>query len=203
MTLNFYEQSGCILEAGDGFRLAWDIASFTPIENLAGIAPLDAMLVSHIHSDHFSQEHIELLKPKKLYLNQQCMEAFKPIEGVETQLVTSSCSYDIHPQIEVSYFDADHGPNATQPLRENHGFLIQAEGQKIYFAGDMYNPSGIDVSDLEVEYALLPIGTHYTFGPQEAIDFSKRFEGIQKLVPIHFSIKPQTKTEFDQLISGA
>ncbi len=73
MKLTKFEQSGFILETSKGFRLAFDIGNKTPVEKLRGIT-VDAMLVSHIHGDHFSLEQNKALAPKKLYLNQECIE---------------------------------------------------------------------------------------------------------------------------------
>jgi len=73
MKLIKFEQSGFILETEAGFRLAFDIGNKTSIDKLSGITA-DAMLVSHIHGDHFSIEQIKTLAPKKLYLNAECIE---------------------------------------------------------------------------------------------------------------------------------
>jgi len=61
MKLTKFEQSGFILETEKGFRLAFDIGNKTPVEKLAGIS-VDAMLVSHIHGDHFSYWTIVLFQ---------------------------------------------------------------------------------------------------------------------------------------------
>jgi len=73
MKLTKYEQSGFILETEKGFRLAFDIGNKTPTQRLEGIT-VDAMLVSHIHGDHFSLEQIKKLSPSKLFLNEECRE---------------------------------------------------------------------------------------------------------------------------------
>jgi L-ascorbate metabolism protein UlaG (beta-lactamase superfamily) len=74
MKLTQFEQSGIILETNTGYTLAVDIGSYTPIEKLNSVSP-DAMLISHIHGDHFSVDQIKKLSPKKLYLNRECVEA--------------------------------------------------------------------------------------------------------------------------------
>jgi L-ascorbate metabolism protein UlaG (beta-lactamase superfamily) len=84
----------------------------------------------------------------------------------------------------------------SAPLPENFGFLITADNQTVYFAGDMFTPSGIDTSNLEVNFALLPVGGFYTFGPKEAITFAKQFKKINTLIPMHFEKTPETKNEF-------
>ena len=67
MTITKFEQSGFVLETESGYKLAIDIGCYTPVDKLDDISP-DAMLVSHIHADHFSIEQIKKLSPKKLWL---------------------------------------------------------------------------------------------------------------------------------------
>lgn len=198
MKLTKFEQSGFIFEADKGYKLAIDIGSYTPVEKLNEISP-DAMLVSHIHGDHFSIEQIKKLSPKKIYLNEECVKALGEQELVsEIVQVKVGDKIDID-GIEVQFFDVDHGPNVKLRPRENFGFLIGVDGKKVYFAGDMFYPSGIDVSNLEVDVAMIPVGTFYTFGPQEALDFAKQFKQIGKVIPMHYEKTPETREKFIKL----
>ena len=123
MKLTKFEQSGFIFEADNGFRLALDVANKTPIEKLDGIT-CDAMLVSHIHGDHLSLEHIKALSPKTLYLNSECAETLgEEALPFEVKIIKSGEVVNID-SISVQAFDVDHGPNISAPLRENFGFLL-------------------------------------------------------------------------------
>jgi L-ascorbate metabolism protein UlaG (beta-lactamase superfamily) len=204
MKLTKFEQSGFLLETSSDFRLAFDIGNKTLLQKLDGLEGLDAFIVSHIHGDHFSPEQINRLSPKKLFLNSECAESEvgKEIKPKVT-LVKVGDEIEIG-GIKVKFFEVDHGPNVNHP-KENMGFLIVVEGQTIYFAGDMFNPSGIPVGDLEVDIALIPVGTYYTFGPKEAYHFAKTFKKIGKIIPMHYErndhIYPETKDEFMGLAS--
>lgn len=206
MILTKFEQSGFVLESDAGFRLAIDIAGYTPIEKLEGVT-VDAMLVSHIHGDHFSVPHIQKLAPKKVYLNEECIEALGEAKGseqlaseiVEVKVGETITIDDGGDGITVQFFDVDHGPNASIRPRENFGFLIEMDGKKIYFAGDMFYPSGIDVSNLDIDFALLPIGSFYTFDPKEAAAFAKTFKKIKTIVSMHYEGKPEMLAEFEGL----
>jgi L-ascorbate metabolism protein UlaG (beta-lactamase superfamily) len=202
MQLTKFEQSGFILETSAGYKLAIDIGYFTPVEKLVGLAP-DAMLISHIHADHFSPEHIKKLAPKKLYLNTECLEALgeESLPSATIKIVAGD-KVDIG-DIKVEAFEVDHGPNVTTKPKENFGFLIEADGQKIYFGGDIFYPSGLNVSNLEVDVALIPVGTFYTFGPEEAVDFAKKFKKVGKVIPMHYEKAPETKGEFIKLAVAA
>jgi L-ascorbate metabolism protein UlaG (beta-lactamase superfamily) len=184
MKMERFEQSGFVFETESGFRLAVDIGSYTPVEKLEGVKA-DAMIVSHIHLDHFSLEQIKKISPKKLYINSECIEALGE-EKISSEIITAKSNTNIKiGDIEVKIFDVDHGPNVRSPLKENFGFLFTIDGKTIYFSGDIFYPSGIDVTKLEVDYAFLPIGTFYTFGPQEAFDFAKSFKKIGKIITMH------------------
>ncbi|MBP9816331.1 MBL fold metallo-hydrolase [Candidatus Woesebacteria bacterium] len=198
MKLTKFEQSGFILETENGFRLAFDIGNKTPIEKLSGVT-VDAMLVSHIHGDHFSLDQIKALNPKNLYLNTECIETLGE-EVLNSEIVQVKVGDEITMDtIKVQLFNVDHGPNVSAPLKENFGFLITADNKTVYFAGDIFYESGIDVTNLEVDIALLPVGTFYTFGPQEASDFAKKFKRIGKVVPMHYEKTPETREQFIKL----
>ncbi|MEN9649763.1 MAG: hypothetical protein RL094_730 [Candidatus Parcubacteria bacterium] len=202
MKITQLEQSAFIIETNAGYKLAVDVGSYTPSEKLDGVS-VDAMLVSHIHGDHFSIPHIQKLNPKKLYLNEECIEAIGE-EQISSEIVQVKVGDTVNIEdITVQLFDVDHGPNIKLRPRENFGCVIKVDGQTIYFAGDMFYPSGIDVSDLEVDIALIPVGTFYTFGPQEALAFSKQFKKIGKILPMHYVKTPETREEFIKLAVDA
>ena len=198
MKLIKYEQSGFILETNEGFKLAFDIGNKTPLEKLSGVS-VDVMLVSHIHGDHFSLEQIKKLAPKKLYLNQECIETLGEEDVVSEIVKIQTGETLVIENIKVQVFNVDHGPNVSAPLKENFGFLFTVDNQTVYFAGDMFYESGMDVTNLEVDISLLPVGTFYTFGPQEAFDFAKKFKKIGKIIPMHYEKTPETREQFLEL----
>ncbi len=217
MKLQKFEQSGFILETETGYRIAFDIGNKTSLDTLAGIAPVDLCIVSHIHGDHFAPENIIKLSPEKILLPRDCRDALEELKLVgqvamyykmaipAVYVITHGGFVFDNDQVKITFFDVDHGPNCTVKI-ENTGFLIEADGQTIYFAGDMYYPSGMDVSDLSVDYALLPVGGHYTFGPQEALDHAKSFKHIGKIIPMHYEknnfIDPSQHDVFVKLSEG-
>ena len=202
MKITKFEQAGFIIESDSGYRVAMDIGSYTPLEKLTGVS-VDAMFVSHFHGDHFSVEHIKKISPKKLYVSRECIELLSEVE-ISSEIVEAKVGETVTTgDFSCMFFDVDHGPNATRRPKENFGFLIEVDGNKIYFAGDMFHPSGIDVSNLDIDYALIPVGGFYTFGPQEALDFAKQFKEIKKLVPMHYEIRPEAKGEFLEIAAKA
>jgi L-ascorbate metabolism protein UlaG (beta-lactamase superfamily) len=202
MKIKYFEQSGFIIEANSGSTLAVDIGYYTPLENLAGISP-DAMLISHFHGDHFSPEHIAKLAPQQLYVSHECLDTAGDKHFSSTTTITKAGDQFTVNDFTISVFSVDHGPNVSQQPKENFGFMIEVDGQRVYFAGDIFYPSGIPVADLEVDIALIPVGTFYTFGPKEAVAFAQSFKRIGKVVPIHYENNPETKDEFITLAKAA
>jgi L-ascorbate metabolism protein UlaG (beta-lactamase superfamily) len=230
MKITKLEQSGFIVESEDSsavpglppFRLMFDIGRMTPIEKIKDEKPADAFLISHIHGDHFSPEHILAMSPKNLYLNSECKKNADDT-GVHftfpVELIKAGDIKQIGP-FNVTFFAVDHGPNISAPV-ENLGFLIEenirgADGaaprvEKTYFSGDMFYAPGasadeqnnvFSVGELEVDTALIPVGTFYTFGPQEALEFANSFKKIGKIIPMHYEKQPQTNGEFRKLCEG-
>lgn len=199
MKITQFEQSGLIIETSNGYKLAIDIASYTPIENLE-VHP-DAMLISHLHGDHFSVEHIKRLLPKRLYVSQECADLLVG-EALDLEIVIVKVGDVVCiDNFTVTTFEVDHGPNVKVRPKENFGFLIEVENQKVYFAGDMYFASGLDVSNLEVDRAFIPVGGFYVFGPQEASTFVKQFKKIETITPIHYEYAPEMKEQFEKLLT--
>lgn len=202
MKITRFEQSGFIFETDKGFRLAVDIASRTPLENLENVKA-DAVIISHFHQDHFSIQHINKIFPKKVFLSKECIGLIgeEKISG-EVVIITSNNTISIE-DIKIQIFDVDHGPNVKVRPLENFGFLFTIDEEIMYFAGDMFYDSGIDVSNLEVDYALLPVGSFYTFGLQEAFGFAKTFKKIGKIIAMHDRGAPEVVTEFLELSKGS
>ena len=195
MRIKKLEQSGFIIEADSGYKLGLDIGTYSPVDKLDDTM-IDAMIVSHLHGDHFSIPQIKKLSPKKLYLNRECIELLGE-EEITSEIIEVKVGDSINVEgFKVLFFDVDHGPNATLRPQENFGFLIEVDNKKIYFAGDMFYPSDIDVSGLEVDRALIPVGTHYTFGPKEAVEFASTFKRIGNITPMHYEKTPETRQEF-------
>lgn len=202
MKITQFEQSGMIIESDGGYRLAVDIGKYTPIDRLSEVS-VDAVLVSHLHGDHLSLEHIQTLAPRQVFLSQECIDELGDgLDSMEVVCIAAGNEF-LAGDIAVVPFVVDHGPNASLKPRENFGFLLEVDGRRVYFAGDMYYPSGIAVSDLEVDVAVVPVGGFYTFGPEEAVDFVKTFKQVGTVLPMHYHKTPETKEQFVILATAA
>ena len=203
MRITQLQQSGVIITTANGTRIAIDIGSMTPLTDLVD-KTVDIMLVSHIHADHFSPDHITALQPKTLCLGVECAAAVSDrTDFISVERLMKVGDVFTVKDVTVEVFSVDHGPNVTSPLAENFGFLITAAEDSLYFAGDMFYPSGLDVSQLDVDVALLPVGTFYTFGPEEAVAFARSFKHVGCVLPMHYEKQPESYDIFHTLAPRA
>jgi L-ascorbate metabolism protein UlaG (beta-lactamase superfamily) len=77
-------------------------------------------------------------------------------------------------------------------MGEPSGIVVRAEGKSIYFAGDT-NAFGDMQTVIQRLYkpdlAVLPIGDHYTMGPEEAA-LAVELLGVNRIVPCHWGTFP-------------
>lgn len=70
------------------------------------------------------------------------------------------------------------------------GFIIYAEGKKIYFAGDTALTYEMKLlADEELDWAILPIGDNFTMGIDDAIKAAD-FINCRNIIGIHFNTFP-------------
>jgi L-ascorbate metabolism protein UlaG (beta-lactamase superfamily) len=91
----------------------------------------------------------------------------------------------------------DDGAYTGEPC----GIVVRAEGKTIYFAGDT-NVFG-DMQNViarlyKPDLAVLPIGDHYTMGPEEAA-LAVELLGVKRVVPCHWGTFPALTGTPDQL----
>ncbi|HUT81976.1 MAG TPA: MBL fold metallo-hydrolase [Candidatus Bathyarchaeia archaeon] len=147
----------------------------------------DLILASHKHGDHSSKEKIKLMKEKSTILitssdNKSNLEgnvvALDPGQKYEYHGIT------IHgvPGYNVRRFRSPGEP--FHPKNIQTAFVIEAEGKRIYFAGDTDFIE--EMKDLKnIDYALLPIDGHYTMSPEEALDAVGAIKP-KYVVPMHW-----------------
>jgi L-ascorbate metabolism protein UlaG (beta-lactamase superfamily) len=77
-------------------------------------------------------------------------------------------------------------------LGQATGFIVKLEnGQRFYFAGDtaLFGDMRLIGEMYQPEIAFLPIGDHYTMGP-EAAARAARMLGVRQVVPMHYGTFP-------------
>lgn len=81
------------------------------------------------------------------------------------------------------------------------GFIIQAEGLTLLHAGDtaLFSDMKMIGDRHPIDIAFLPIGDHYTMGPDDALQAAKWF-GAKLVVPIHYDSFPPIRQDADAFV---
>ena len=104
---------------------------------------------------------------------------------------------------------AQHGSSLTLEglpvyMGEACGFLIMADDQIVYIAGDTsnYGDMALFGKAYDIDVAVLPIGDNYTMGPKAAASAAQRVKA-KLVVPVHYNTFADIKqdpTEFAKLL---
>jgi L-ascorbate metabolism protein UlaG (beta-lactamase superfamily) len=155
---------------------------------------VDIIAITHAHGDHLgdtvelAQQHgctvvaaVELAD--WLQIKHKLENVLDPNKGgtVEAQ------------GIRFTLTNAHHSSsnNDLEYMGEPCGIVVRAEGKSIYFAGDtcVFGDMQLIGRLYEPDLAVLPIGDHYTMGPEEAA-LALELLGVKRCVPCHYGTFP-------------
>jgi L-ascorbate metabolism protein UlaG (beta-lactamase superfamily) len=169
-----------------------------PKELRDGVTRVDAIFLSHAHSDHLG-DTIELVKKHKapvassfetaLWLGSKGLEEHtRPMGKGGTQKLGEFSVTMTHAFHSNSIQDGDQVVYAGEPagliIRMPGGFTIYHAGDTAVFGdmkliGEMYKP----------DLAMLPIGDLFTMGPREAA-LAVKLLSVQEVIPMHYATFP-------------
>lgn len=142
----------------------------------------DIVLVTHAHYDHFSNEkmneavsdHTHIFGPAKAASERHGVTAIMHNETKEAEGIKIHCvhAYNIN--------------KAFHPKGEGNGYVIEAEGKKLYHAGDTDRiPEMKELASLNIDIALLPVSGTYVMNPKEAVEAVKDIV-CKTAIPMHY-----------------
>ncbi len=161
------------------------------------LKPIDLILVSHGHGDHLGEvvtisratgAPVVCMFEVGLYLTDKGLRTVRDMGIGGTQEVNG---------ITVTMTQATHSGSMTDGgqivyLGGAAGFILRAPATAtIYFAGDtgLFGDMKIIGELYKPEIAFLPIGDHYTMGPDTAA-LAATWLGVRRVVPMHWGTFP-------------
>ncbi len=184
----------------DPFISPNDLASDIDLDSLNP----DYIMLSHGHEDHVADlEKIAKQSKAKLISNYELVSYYGQ-KGIEGHPLNHGGQASF-PFGTVKYVTAIHSsvlPDGTYGGNPG-GFILQADGKTIYFAGDTaltYDMKLIPEMGFKLDAAILPIGDNFTMGPEEALKASE-FVQCNIVVGVHFDTFPYIEIDHDEVIS--
>lgn len=164
--------------------------------HLRDLPPIDVVLLTHAHFDHFHKPTLRRLPAPKIGVMPWGVGDLAKDLGFTRIIELQRWESFSHGDWAVTLTPCKHWGART--LRDEHrgygGFVVTHQGRSIYHAGDSAYYDGFrEIGDrLKPEIALLPIGAYYpdTFrhvhmGPDEALKVFHDI-GAKWLVPMHY-----------------
>lgn len=161
------------------------------------VLPLDLILLSHGHGDHLgdtiqtareAQAPVVCLYEVGQYLTQKGLQHVRDMGIGGTQEVAG---------VRITMTNAVHSGSYTEDGRIIYlggaaGFVLRQDGMPtIYYAGDtaLFSDMKLIAELYAPDIAFLPIGDHYTMGPDTAA-LAAKWLGVRQVVPMHWGTFP-------------
>ncbi len=147
----------------------------------------DVILISHSHFDHSKSENIIKARTAHTRIltsieNVANIAGAEPVEAGDITQIGEESYYAVE-AYTISKFRSPGIP--FHPKGFGLGWIIEAEGKRIYHAGDTDVIS--EMGELgRIDVALLPIGGIYTMSWQEAVEAVKIIKPKQ-VIPMHYN----------------
>ena len=154
------------------------------------VGALDYILVSHGHYDHFEDAIPLAKKTGATIVSTFEIVSFCQQEGVENAHPMHIGGAHTFPFGRVKMTPALHGGQVAGDdegafTTVPGGFLVEADGKRIYYSGDTALLMEMQLLRGQVDVAILPIGDNFTMGPEDAaiaVDFIQP----KFVIPVHY-----------------
>lgn len=205
MKFTYYGQS-CFSIETEGKKLLFDpfithnpLAKHIDIKSIAA----DYILVSHGHGDHVADLVAIASQTGAEVIAMVEVAAWASAQGLKkvTGINFGKASFGFGPLRTVWAVHSSANPDKSYGGNPA-GFVLELEGKSIYFAGDTALTLEMKLlADLyKLDYAILPIGGHYTMDPDDALIATKYLECSQ-VIGVHYNTFPPIQIDTDEAIA--
>jgi L-ascorbate metabolism protein UlaG (beta-lactamase superfamily) len=143
--------------------------------------PVDIILVTHHHGDHYSPEDIKkIMKPETVIIAPEICrdtmtEDFKLITIGET-IIEQGVKIEAVPAYNIN---KEFHPKSAGIV----GYIVTVNGKRVYDAGDTdFIP---EMLNIDVDVAFLPVGGTYTMDPEAAAKCADALK-TKLVIPFHY-----------------
>lgn len=197
----------------DGTRLLidpWVMGNPACPDDQKDVGDLDAMLITHAHFDHIG-DAVEIAgKASPQVVSIPETSAWLGSKGVGNLVEMNKGGTVQVAGVRVHMVHAVHSCGITDGDQiiyggEAAGYVVEFPGGfKLYHAGDtaVFSDMALIGKLLAPDVALLPIGDHYTMGPNSAAE-AIRLLGVKSVIPMHFGTFPVLAGTPDDLRKAA
>lgn len=202
MKYTYYGQSCFLLEA-NGIKLLFDpFISQNPLAKDIDTSKIEAdyILVSHGHGDHVGDLVSLAIQTKAKVIAMVEVAEWAEKQGVENVIDMnfgkSKFDFGTLRMVWATHSSANpDGSYGGNPV----GYVLETSGKVIYFAGDTALTQEMKIlADLyKLDYAILPIGGHYTMDVDDAIIATKYLE-CNTVIGVHYNTFPPIKIDTEE-----
>jgi len=164
------------------------------------IKDVDVILVTHDHGDHLG-ETVEIAKRTKATV----IGIFELIQDLSGKGLSELVGMNIggtyiFKGLKIHMVQAFHSCNVGSPV----GFIVEGKETTFYHTGDtaLFSDMKLFKALYNPKIALLPIGSHFTMGPMEALKAIELLEP-EVVIPMHYNTFPvivQDPEEFKKVV---
>ena len=176
----------------DSFRIGGSVTMYIDPWKLAkGAAEADLVLVTHEHFDHFSKDDIASVSTSQTVVVGPA-EVTGKLKGGQTRTiapgqtlqvggvkVTAVPAYNLN-----KYADPKAGVFFHPKEDGKVGYVVELDGRTVYHSGDTDNIP--EMSDIDVDVALLPVSGTYVMTVDEALEACTRLKA-KTVIPMHYA----------------
>ncbi len=167
----------CLLVEDSGVRILIDPGDYSFAEKLfipESLSPIDAVLITHNHSDHCSIDALRRIAPKKIF-GSAATQATLAAAGIISEVIMPGGVVNIG-GVAVRGIRAPHDPRLGAAPPESVGFIV---GDVLLHPGDSFD---FDAS-LSYRVLALPVAAPWMVR-KEAVDLGLRLKPAH-VIPIH------------------
>jgi L-ascorbate metabolism protein UlaG (beta-lactamase superfamily) len=169
----------CVRLETDGHVIVLDPGGFTEPEAVDGAT---AVLITHEHADHYAPDHLRRTDAPVFTIGAVAAKIREDAPDVAERLNVVDPGQQLDVGVPVTVVGEKHAViHPELPHFDNSGYVLEAEGQKVYHPGDSLTPppTHVDVLFLPVSAPWLKVS--------ECIDFG-RDVGAPRSLAIHDKI---------------